>query len=94
MEKFLYKDTTVYIDVCHNDQGLLASLELLGQTEQRVTLLCAFSKSKDISSMLHILLTAKKPILSAVYPVSAEHIRLVKVSDLSKQMNAIDHQLF
>lgn len=52
MEKFLYKDTTVFIDVCHNDQGLLASLELLGQTEQRVTVLCAFSKSKDISSML------------------------------------------
>ena len=52
MEKLLYKDTIVYIDVCHNDQGLQASLELLSATDKRVTVMCAFSKSKDISSML------------------------------------------
>ena len=34
MEKFLYKGTVVYLDVCHNDQGMQASLELLSVTDK------------------------------------------------------------
>ncbi len=67
-------------------------MELLSATENRVTVMCAFSKNP--SSMLYIFCNNKIPLISAVYPVSAEHRRLVKVSDLSKQMNAIDDKLF
>lgn len=55
LEKCYYKENVVYSDVCHNEQGLRATLNLLAKSEKSVTIICAFSKSKDLSSMLKIL---------------------------------------
>ena len=52
LERFEYKNRVVYTDVCHNEQGLKATLHALNC---KVAIVCGFSKTKDINKMISIM---------------------------------------
>ena len=59
MEKIDYsRNLIVYIDVCHNESGLISVINELRMTHpgKSIKVACAFSKLKDIQRLVEILL--------------------------------------
>ena len=44
----IWKDRIVYLDVAHNEHGFLAIIDRVKQLTDEVTIVCGFSKNKDV----------------------------------------------
>ena len=69
----IWKDRIVYLDVAHNEHGFLAIIDRVKQLTDEVTIVCGFSKNKDVENILELM---SNPIIKSVYPVSCNHFRL------------------
>ena len=69
-----------YIDVCHNISGLQAVISEIKQRdpEKKIRVACAFSKLKDISSMIKFLLSTA----STINFLACSHFKLETISNL------------
>lgn len=76
--------TNIWLDVCHNEQGLRSVLNQFAsdpeKKSQPMTVVCGFSKSKDITQMLGML--SENEQIKEVWPISCNHMRLLPLKDL------------
>jgi folylpolyglutamate synthase/dihydropteroate synthase len=73
--------------VAHNEQGVAAVLDQLSKITSEVTVICGFSKSKNIDKIFCMLSDPQtKPYIRAVHPVSSNHYRLQNSQELYQKM--------
>lgn len=76
-------------------QKVLAQFEQDADKKDRpLTVVCGYSKGKDIDKMLNML--AASPAVKEVYPVSCNHFRLSPLTDLQAKISAVqsDRKVF
>lgn len=73
--------SNIWLDVCHNEQGLTSVLNQFAtdpdKKDKSLTLVCGFSKGKDITKMLGLL--SENEQIKEVWPVSCDHMRLLSL---------------
>ena len=57
----IWKDRIVYLDVAHNEHGFLAIIDRVKQLTNEVTIVCGFSKNKDVEKILGLRLLGVIP---------------------------------
>ena len=81
--------------MAHNEQGITAVMKSLQNETKEITVICGFSKSKNIDKILDLLQNPQTlPIIRAVHPVSANHFRLLNKSELYNRMLSFNSQIF
>lgn len=83
------QDLTAYIDVCHNISGLEAVLRELKMTHpgKSIRVACAFSKMKDITTMIEFLLSQVK----SIHFMACPHFKVESINNLyQKAQEAAD----
>ena len=81
MEKVQYnRNMTVYIDVCHNESGIRAVINELTQTHpgKSIRVACAFSKLKEIRTMIDLLLKHVK----SIHFLASPHFKLESIANM------------
>lgn len=77
----------VYMDVCHNPQGVEAVIKEVGKRHpmSKILVVCGFSKQKDMTAMLHFLATNSH--VKSIYPVTSNHFKLSTIGEINEKIN-------
>eukprot|EP00347_Sterkiella_histriomuscorum_P015118 403358251 len=80
---------TVYMDICHNPQAVEAVIDELvcKYPEQKIQIVCGFSKQKDHTSMLHYL--GSHPQVKTLYPVTSQHFKIISIDEIQTRIEDV-----
>ncbi len=83
----------IYLDVCHNPQAVESVIKEVTKThpQSNIFVVCGFSKSKDMTSMLYHL--ASTPEVKAIHPVTSPHFKLQNIDAVVSKFEEVSKLL-